>query len=80
MRVLLVHHAYPPEALGGSETYTQALARALARTHEVTVLHRSADAARPDHELRETSRDGVRVFSLNNLYRVVPGFESYRNP
>jgi GT2 family glycosyltransferase/glycosyltransferase involved in cell wall biosynthesis len=80
VRLLLVHHAYPPESLGGSETYTEALARALARAHEVTVLHRSADAARPDHDLRESRRDGVRILSLNNLHRVVPGFESYRDP
>ncbi|HEX9709948.1 MAG TPA: glycosyltransferase, partial [Candidatus Thermoplasmatota archaeon] len=80
MRLLLVHHAYPPEGTGGSETYTEALARRLAREHDVTVLHRSADPARPDHDLRTTARDGVRVVSLNNLHREVAGFESYRDP
>jgi GT2 family glycosyltransferase/glycosyltransferase involved in cell wall biosynthesis len=80
VKVLLVHHAYPPEGLGGSETYTQALARTLARAHEVAVLHRSADPARPDHDVRAATQDGVRVFSLNNLHRDAPGFESYRDP
>jgi GT2 family glycosyltransferase/glycosyltransferase involved in cell wall biosynthesis len=80
VKVLLVHHAYPPEGLGGSETYTQALARALARTHEVAVLYRSADPCRPDHDVRATTQEGVRVFSLNNLHREVPGFEAYRDP
>jgi GT2 family glycosyltransferase/glycosyltransferase involved in cell wall biosynthesis len=80
MRLLLVHHAYPPEGRGGSENYTEALARRLVRDHDVTVLHRSADPARPDHDLRSSVRDGVRVASLNNLYREVGGFESYRDP
>ena len=82
MRLLLVHHAYPPEAVGGSEIYTAALARRLAADpdHEVTVLHRSADPARPDHDLRSSVRDGVRLLSLNNLFREMPGFESYRDP
>lgn len=80
MRVLLVHHAYPPEGGGGSEIYTRALARGLARRHEVAVLHRSQDVTRPDHDLVESARDGVRILSLNNLHRAVPGFESYRDP
>ncbi len=80
MRLLLVHHAYPPEGTGGSETYTEALARRLALDHDVTVLHRSTDPERPDHDLRSSLRDGVRAVSLNNLHRDVPGFESYRDP
>jgi GT2 family glycosyltransferase len=80
LRILLVHHAFPPEGVGGSEIYTRALARRLARAHEVTVLHRSADPARPDHHVVESGVDGLRVFSLNNLHRDVPGFESYRDP
>lgn len=80
LRLLLVHHAFPPESKGGSEVYTEALARRLSRSHDVTVLHRSADPARPDHDLKETERAGVRVVSLNNLHRDVPGFEAYRDP
>lgn len=79
MRVLLVHHAWPPYGIGGSELYTEGLARALARDHEVTVLHRSIDAARPDYEVRESRRDGVRVLALNNLLREGGGFEAYRD-
>ena len=80
VRVLLVHHGYPPAATGGSEIYTEALARRLARDHEVAVLHRSADPERPDHDVGRSSRDGVRLYSLNNLHRDVPGFEAYRDP
>lgn len=79
MRILLVHHAYPPESLGGSELYVAALARQLAREHDVAVLHRSADPAREDHDVVESRQQGVRVISLNNLHRAVPGFESYRD-
>jgi GT2 family glycosyltransferase/glycosyltransferase involved in cell wall biosynthesis len=77
LRILIVHHGYPPEAVGGSEIYTAALARQLARTHQVTVLHRSTDPERLDHDLR-ASRDGnLTLVSLNNLHRDVAGFESY---
>jgi GT2 family glycosyltransferase/glycosyltransferase involved in cell wall biosynthesis len=79
MRILLVHQGYPPESVGGSEVYVGALARQLAREHEVAVLHRSQDVGRCDHEVRESSRDGVRLFALNNLHRAAPGFESYRD-
>jgi GT2 family glycosyltransferase len=80
VRILLVHHAWPTESTGGSEIHVAALARRLARDHEVAVLHRSADPARPDHDLRESEDDGLRRFSLNNLHRDVPGFEAYRDP
>ncbi len=79
MRILLVHHAFPPESLGGSELYVASLARQLAREHDVAVLHRSADPARRDHDVVESRQNGVRVVSLNNLHRDVPGFESYRD-
>jgi glycosyltransferase involved in cell wall biosynthesis/GT2 family glycosyltransferase len=79
MKVLLVHHAYPPSA-GGSETYTRALGQALARRHQVAVLHREQDPARPDHAVRETADGAVRVFALNNMHRVHPGFEAWDDP
>lgn len=80
MRILLVHHAYPPAATGGSEIYTEALARRLAREHEVAVLYRSIDPDRPDHDVHTSSRDGVRLYALTNLHRDAPGFEAYRDP
>ncbi len=80
MRVLLVSHGYPPESGGGTERSVEAAARGLAARHQVGVLHRSAEAARPDHELRESEREGVRLFALNNLARRVAGFEAYRDP
>ena len=80
MRVMLVHHAYPPEGIGGSEIYTESLARRLARDHDVTVLHRSADPGRGDYEVGESRRDGVRIVSLNTPRWSSAGFEAYRDP
>jgi GT2 family glycosyltransferase/glycosyltransferase involved in cell wall biosynthesis len=80
MRILLVHQGHPPESAGGSEIYVAALARQLAREHQVAVLYRIQDPLRPDYEVRATRRDGVRLFAVNNLHRVAPGFESYRDP
>jgi GT2 family glycosyltransferase/glycosyltransferase involved in cell wall biosynthesis len=80
VRILLVHHAWPTESTGGSEVQVAALATRLTRDHEVAVLHRSADPARPDHDVRESEEDGLRRFSLNNLHRDVPGFEAFRDP
>lgn len=81
MRILLVAHGYPPEAWGGTERCVQALAQGLVGArHEVGVLYRVVDRAQPDHEVRESARDGVRLFALNNVQRRFPGFESYRDP
>jgi GT2 family glycosyltransferase/glycosyltransferase involved in cell wall biosynthesis len=80
MRVLLIHQAYPPEGAGGSELYTESLARCLAPHHEVTVLHRSADPSRGDYQLTESRRDGVRVVSVNTPRWAERGFEAYRDP
>jgi len=78
VRLLLVHRDFPPGG-GGAEVYTEAVARRLAREHAVTVLHHSAEVVRPDYDLRETSRDGLRVISCNNLHRKSGGFEAYRD-
>lgn len=79
MKVLLVHQAYPPTGRGGSDIYTEALALELVETHDVSVLYRSKDPARPDYDLREGSRRGIRTYELNNLQRQCGGFEAYRD-
>jgi glycosyltransferase involved in cell wall biosynthesis/GT2 family glycosyltransferase len=78
VRLLLVHQAYPP-AGGGAELYTEALARTLALTHDVSVLHAERDPGRPELELREARRDGVRLLALNNPRAEAAGFEAYRD-
>lgn len=43
MRILLLVHQYPPDHIGGTELYTQAVAQILAqRGHQVTVFYRGA--------------------------------------
>lgn len=79
MKLLLVHQAYPP-AGGGAELYTEALARRLAREHEVVVLHPAREAERADLEIRESRRDGVRLLAFNNRQPDAQGFEAYRDP
>lgn len=55
MRILQTVHALPPDTVGGTELYTQRVARALANDHEVAIATpRGADA----------SIDGVSVFAL----------------
>jgi GT2 family glycosyltransferase/glycosyltransferase involved in cell wall biosynthesis len=78
VKLLLAHQAYPP-AGGGAEVYTEALARRLARAHEVLVLHPAREAGRPDLEISESRRDGVRLFALNNRRPDAEGFEAYRD-
>ena len=59
MRVLQLVHQYPPEAVGGTELYTQALARGLAeRGHQVAVFHRRPT---PGIGQRSWMEEGVRV-------------------
>ena len=80
MKLLLVHHAFPPEGVGGSELYTLSLARRLAGRHQLSVLHRSLDPKRGDYDLREAERDGFRTLSVNVGPRPGLGFEAYRDP
>jgi len=80
MRLMLVHQGYPPESSGGSEIYTESLARRLARDHQVTVLHRSLDRARPDYAIAESRRDWVRIVSVNTPRWSKAGFSAYRDP
>ncbi len=71
MRVLHIVHQYPPEAVGGTEFYTQAVARSLAaHGHTVAVFCPSHEAPDPAHPLVFTLEDGIRV------YRVPVGMRS----
>lgn len=83
MRVLIVVHGFPPNAEAGSEIYADTLARTLHHHvgDDVTVFTRESDVTRPEYELREYEREGVRVVSVNNTFREVRSFdESYLHP
>lgn len=76
MRILVVVHGFPPFAQGGSELHAHALAVALATSHgdDVLVLTREADANRPEFDVREEARDGIRIVWINNTFRSVRQF------
>jgi glycosyltransferase involved in cell wall biosynthesis len=64
MRILHLVHQYPPEKLGGTEQYTQALARCQAgRSHVVAVFCPAADE-RFDRPLEPAIEDDVRVYRI----------------
>ena len=59
MRILYVVHQYPPTHIGGTEIYTQAVARRLARRgHETTVWYRRSA---PGLGWNQRKEDGVSV-------------------
>ena len=82
MKILIVVHAFPPLAQGGSEIYADAQARALARGgDDVLVLTREADPQRREYYVRRDTRDGLRIVWINNMFRRTRSLEdSYRNP
>lgn len=81
MRILEVVHGFPPAALGGTELYAQAHARALADGgDDVLVLTRDQDSSRAEYEVRTEQRGRLRIVSVNNTFRNTRTFEeTYRN-
>lgn len=76
MRIALVVHKFPPPSLGGTEVYTQSLARELAaRGHQVAVFYRAespgATAAGQEWEQREGFR-ALRVWRGFDLATASP--------
>jgi GT2 family glycosyltransferase/glycosyltransferase involved in cell wall biosynthesis len=83
MRILLIVHGLPPAQSGGTETYTFALARALATQPdvEVGILCREGNTSLPELHVRQEDRQGIRVWFVNNTYQACSTFEeTYRNP
>jgi len=66
MKILQVVHGYPPRYNAGSEVYTQTLAHALARQHEVMVFSRLEDQYLPPYtEIDEMDADiPVRLINM----------------
>jgi len=61
MKILHLVHQYPPDYVGGTEHYTQSVARALAaRGHDVSVFYRHSA---PGHGLTRRPADGVDVWA-----------------
>ncbi len=82
MRILEIVHGFRPTAQGGAELYAEQHARTLAHDFgdELRIFTREADLARPDYEVREEARDGLRITWVNNTFRAATSFEeTYRN-
>jgi GT2 family glycosyltransferase/glycosyltransferase involved in cell wall biosynthesis len=77
----VVVHGFPPAALGGTEVYAEAHARALHTLGDtVCVLTREADPGRPEYDVRIEDRGGLHVAFVNNTFRATRSFEeTYRN-
>src|SRR5260221_4894825 len=82
MRILQVTTGYPPEARGGVETYTQAIARALvARGHAVEIFCRVSAPRQPEYTLRLEQVEGIAVRRVVNDLTGATRFEShYQDP
>jgi len=64
MRILQVVHQFPPTNIGGTEIYTQGLAKELAtRGHEVTVFHREEQIGKQPF-WEERVFDSVRIHTV----------------
>ncbi len=80
MKILQVIHKFPPHSLGGSEIYTDNLARTFAKSHEVVVFHAINDPMSQEYDLQASVRDGFRITTINNTFKHCTSFEGhYRN-
>ena len=82
MRIVQVVQGFPPESLGGTETYAAQLSSALRmRGHEVYVFTRSNNTDRSEYALDAIVRDGLSITRVNNTFRLLADFtQSYDNP
>lgn len=80
MKILLVSHGYPPERVGGTETYTMNLARALSTSDKAVVFTRTYSPG-ADFELVKRMDEGVEITAVRNNYTVYNEYEAhYDNP
>jgi glycosyltransferase involved in cell wall biosynthesis len=83
MRVLHIVHQYPPEFIGGTELYTQTVARSLvARGHTVSIFSPARQVSDPVHPPIMTTEDGVRVHRIPLGLRSANAvfFDTFRQP
>lgn len=82
MRIAQVVHGFPPDSLGGTETYAAQISSALQeRGHEVSVFTRSNDTRRDEFSVETVTRDNLLITQVNNTFRYLSDFtQSYDNP
>jgi glycosyltransferase involved in cell wall biosynthesis len=69
MRIALVVHKYPPASVGGTEIYTENLARELsAQGHQVSVFYRSNGGTTGQMQVHWELRDGARLCKVLRAY------------
>ena len=79
MNILLVGHGYPPECVGGTEYYLEAIARELAGEDSVTVFTGSLEW-REQFEVVETNVDGVDVVRVHRSDLYFDHWDKLGNP
>ncbi len=81
MRIVQVVQGFPPENLGGTETYAAQLSYELLHYgHEVHVFSRNNNPACAEYELDAIERNGLRITRVNNPFRRLSTFTpSYNN-
>ena len=82
MRIVQVVQGFPPESLGGTETYAAQISSTLqARGHDVHVFTRSNDVERSEYAVDTAMRDSLPITRINNTFRRLENFtQSYDNP
>ena len=82
MRIVQVVQGFPPEDLGGTETYAAQLSYVLLhRGHDVHVFSRSNDTDRSEYAVDVVVRDSLPITRINNTFRRLADFtQSYDNP
>ncbi|MFA6098841.1 MAG: glycosyltransferase [Patescibacteria group bacterium] len=80
MKIVLVVHGFPPYSLAGVELYTYALAKELAKKHEVFVFTRLSDRSKEDYSIIQENRNGLKITQIvNNLLPPLSFVGSYQN-
>ena len=80
MRILHAIHDFLPRHQAGSEIYAFELCRALARSHDVTVLCADFDPTRPHGHITWRVHGGVPVAEIVNNWICASFEDSYRSP
>ncbi|RIL07886.1 MAG: hypothetical protein DCC71_01405 [Proteobacteria bacterium] len=80
MRILQIVHDFLPRHVAGVEVYTDHVARALARDHDVALLYTECLPEEPNYSLRRGRHEGVATYEIANNHLYADFEERYRNP
>jgi glycosyltransferase involved in cell wall biosynthesis len=82
MKILLVNALYEPHILGGAEIHVQALARWLAKDHQVFVLTTRPYQGLESLKLIQSGKDGIRIYRFYPFFypAFLPRFSDLSRP